>query len=347
MNNEPLVSIVMPMFNSSKYLNETLKSLQKQIYKTFEVVIVDDGSTDNSVEIAEKFIRKDPRFKLIQQENSYAGVARNNGLKSIQGDYVIFLDADDIFDKKMLFSLITDSRKHNVDVIVFSYYSFSIKHINHKYTIKYAGQELNPLELKDDLFNLDSGIPWNKFYKVEYVKRVGLQFQAIPNTNDVFFTKLSLAYASKIYFSNKKLVYYRSGNPNSLQGSRIKHPDAFYTAYSELITALKSNNYFDMFYRTTKIMVIETCLGHLFAADSFELFHCMYDLSYKLFKELELTVNDEFIVNNHYDIICSIINNDFLSCVFHVYLEYREDANKRENKSFWNKVKRAAKKFLC
>ena len=337
----------MPMYNSSKYLNESLGSIKKQSYKNYEVIIVDDGSTDNSVEVAERIIKKDIRFKIIKQKNSFAGVARNNGLKYVKGKYVIFLDADDIFDKKMLHNLVLESLNHDVDIIVFGYYSFSIKYINHKYNIKYAGQELSPLEIKKDLFCIDSGIPWNKFYKVDFIKNVGLKFQAIPNTNDVFFTKLSFACASKIYFSKKNLVYYRSGNPTSLQGSRLRYPSAFYTAYSGLIDALRNRNLLETFDHTTKRLIIDTCLGHLCSADNNELFRCMFDISCKLIKEIELSEDDEIIVNDEQrNTILSIVNEDYEACILYVYLNYKQNVTDVENKTVKSKIKKMARKIF-
>ena len=90
--NEQLVSIIIPVFNASKYLKLCIRSLLHQSYKNFEIICVDDGSTDGSINILKSFCNTDSRIKLLRQENSYAGVARNNGLRMASGEFVIFLE---------------------------------------------------------------------------------------------------------------------------------------------------------------------------------------------------------------------------------------------------------------
>lgn len=91
----PKISVIIPVYNAEKYLNKTLESILKQSLKDIEVICVDDGSTDSSVEIIQSFIKKDDRVKLIRQNNQHAGSARNTGLKEAQGEYIHFMDADD------------------------------------------------------------------------------------------------------------------------------------------------------------------------------------------------------------------------------------------------------------
>ena len=99
------VSVIIPVYNAEKYLEQCLESLLNQTLKEIEIICVDDGSEDRSVEIIEKFSEKDCRISLLRQKNSYAGVARNNGLNASTGKYVIFLDADDFFEPDMLLSM--------------------------------------------------------------------------------------------------------------------------------------------------------------------------------------------------------------------------------------------------
>ncbi len=92
-----LVSIIVPIYNVEKYLEETLGSVLKQTYTNWELILIDDGSPDRSVEIAKKFL-DDQRIKLISQTNQGVSVARNNGMKACKGTYIAFLDADDIWE---------------------------------------------------------------------------------------------------------------------------------------------------------------------------------------------------------------------------------------------------------
>lgn len=95
MSLRPKVSIIVPVYNSDKYLSKCLDTLVNQTYENLEIICINDGSTDNSLEILEKFCLKDTRIKLFSQDNSGASVARNEGVKAATGDYVSFIDADD------------------------------------------------------------------------------------------------------------------------------------------------------------------------------------------------------------------------------------------------------------
>ena len=96
------VSVIIPVYNSEDYLQECLDSLLKQTLHEIEIICVDDGSTDGSLQILEKNAANDKRIQILHQENLHAGVARNNGLKAAHGEYVIFLDSDDFFELTLL-----------------------------------------------------------------------------------------------------------------------------------------------------------------------------------------------------------------------------------------------------
>ena len=99
---EVLVSVVVPVYNTARYLNQCVDSLIKQSLKAVEFIFVDDGSTDQSVDILEQYRQKDSRIKILKQKNLYAGVARNHGMEEASGKYIIFLDSDDYFEPNML-----------------------------------------------------------------------------------------------------------------------------------------------------------------------------------------------------------------------------------------------------
>ena len=114
------ISIVIPVYNVEKYLRECLDSLINQTFNDFEVICVNDGSKDSSLEILNEYAQKDIRFKVISQENGGSGSARNNGLSRAQGKYVQFLDGDDYFEPEMLEKLYNLAEKHQADITVCS-----------------------------------------------------------------------------------------------------------------------------------------------------------------------------------------------------------------------------------
>ena len=114
---EVLVSIIIPVYNQSRYLKNSFNSLIYQDYDNLEIICVDDGSTDNSLAVLMELKNADSRIRIIQQENKGAGAARNNGLKYANGKYVIFLDADDSFDSMLIEKLL---QKLNYYKVIFA-----------------------------------------------------------------------------------------------------------------------------------------------------------------------------------------------------------------------------------
>jgi glycosyltransferase involved in cell wall biosynthesis len=120
----PLVSVVVPIYNVSGYLSECLDSLQAQTLTDFEVVCVDDGSTDDSAQIAAGYADLDRRLTLLRQENGGLSAARNTGLRHARGEYVLFLDSDDYLSAQTLYELTQTARRDDLDVLFFDGESF-------------------------------------------------------------------------------------------------------------------------------------------------------------------------------------------------------------------------------
>ena len=95
---QPLVSVIMPAYNSEKYIGKSIESVLAQDYENFELIIIDDGSQDGTKSIAEQYAKSDVRIKLLEQANQGVSVARNKGLDTATGEYVAFLDSDDLWD---------------------------------------------------------------------------------------------------------------------------------------------------------------------------------------------------------------------------------------------------------
>ena len=115
-----LLSIIIPVYNVEKYLAECLDSVCSQTLKDLEIICIDDGSTDSSLEILESFARREPCIKIVHQENAGQGAARNRGLVSAQGEFVYFADADDALTGSYSFAqLMGEMMRDNLDVLFF------------------------------------------------------------------------------------------------------------------------------------------------------------------------------------------------------------------------------------
>ena len=113
---EPLISIIIPVYNSGKYLSECLRSVVNQTYNNIEIILVNDGSTDNCQAIIYKFAAKDGRITPISQSNQGVQIARNNGVKIAKGEYIAFIDSDDIINKDFIRPLLHYLTKNDSDI---------------------------------------------------------------------------------------------------------------------------------------------------------------------------------------------------------------------------------------
>ncbi len=275
--NEPLVSIIIPVYNAEEYLEESLGSVLNQSYKNIEVICVNDGSTDDSLEILKKFKQDDFRIIIVSQDNQGAGAARNHGLKTAKGEYVLFFDADDILREQAIQKLIKIATKKNTDVILFGYYKFTEKEVIYvdfspKVLKVPINKVISPEIVADRLFQADHGMPWNKFYKLSFLCDAGVQFQNLKNTNDEFFSRITTIEARRLLFLNKDLVGYRVGNNNSLQGdAKQSILDCTY-ALRAIYDELGNRGYYEMYSKTFKKLAGYIIMLKLQATDDSESF---------------------------------------------------------------------------
>lgn len=222
---EGLLSIVIPFFNEEKYIKESIESLLVQSFSDFEVICVDDGSTDRSAEIVEEIAQKDGRVQLIRQENQNAGVARNNGLKQAIGKYVIFFDADDYVAEKYLEKMYSCISLHDADICIcnciefddargeinqYSYGSLDISKVPDK-------EVFSVDDIPDSIFQISMGWAWDKIYKREFIEENHLQFQDTKVANDQLFVDIAFATAQRITVLDERLVIHRKNVKTSLE----------------------------------------------------------------------------------------------------------------------------------
>ncbi len=236
LSNKPRVSVIIPVHNVEKYLEECLNSLVNQTLKDIEIICVNDGSTDKSLEILEKFA-KDDRITIINQENQGAGAARNNGLKIAKGEYLSFLDADDFFELDMLEKVYNFSSKNSLDIAVYGVNTFNDKTSEiKKHRLRYPKEYLpeknifNYNDFPKYIFNTFQNWTWNKLFKTSFILENNIQFQELFRTNDLLFTCKALIRAKRISVLDDRLVYYRIEHDVHSQSTNHKHPLDFYHA---------------------------------------------------------------------------------------------------------------------
>ncbi len=239
------VSIVMPVYNTAPYLRQCLDSVLAQTLEEFELICVDDGSTDGSLEILEEYAKKDNRIQIIKQKNQHAGIARNNGLKVAKGEYVIFLDSDDVFADVLLEHTYSAGVEKDADIVLIDILGFDHSTKKPQWTI--LAHKLLPdkptfswCDIPEDIFSVAPPNTFSGIYRRKFINEHNLQFQALPNSNDVYFTLYARVLAKKIAVVDETLVYYRTGRAGSLQSNQkdtepLCFLQAFYALYCDLV----------------------------------------------------------------------------------------------------------------
>lgn len=254
---EPKVSVIIPVYNVEEYLRECLDSVVNQTLKEIEIITVDDGSTDSSLEILKEYAQKDNRITVMKQANLHAGVARNAGLAVAKGEYLHFLDSDDWVEKEMLQNIVREIASCDADICVFKTDSYNnqtkeFKPMPWGFVEKYIPkkQPFSSMDIKDYIFNFCISWPWNKLFKHSFVKENNILFQALTRTNDLFFVFSALSLAKKIVTLNECLLHYRVGITTNLQSNNTKTPLDWYHACLSLKEFLFKKNLWKHFERS-------------------------------------------------------------------------------------------------
>ena len=236
-NKKPDVSVIIPVYNTEKYLSRCLDSVINQTYKNIEVICVDDCSTDNSLQILKKYQRKDSRIKIFKTLKNSGGCStpRNIGIKKSSGKYIQFIDSDDYIKLNTCFNLIEISEKNQLDVLCFcnsvinNSNVFSEQNINNNkkyYRLKnydqYENKIFNGIDLFEKLLINCNFIPCApfKFINRNFLKKINLFFDEKIIYEDMLFSTFLYLNAKKIMYINDEL-YIRCYNNNSIITNKI------------------------------------------------------------------------------------------------------------------------------
>ncbi len=220
----PYVSIVVPVYNSLKYISETTNCILHQTFTNFELIFVDDGSSDLTSKFIYEAIQQDKRIKIIQQKHLGAGIARNNGLKAATGKYIIFLDSDDLFLPNMLEKLVKTADTYKTDIVTFGFFSFKNEPSNYIPTPclydDFEERLYSSYELKKCIFQKTVAAAWNKFFKRSYLIRHEIKFQGLPFFNDEFFSRIALLQSERIFYIKESLLFYRLNSAQNIHSAK-------------------------------------------------------------------------------------------------------------------------------
>lgn len=232
------ISVIIPVYNCEKFIEKCLQSLVNQTLTDIEIILVNDGSTDNSQKIIEKF--SDTRIKLINKKNGGQSSARNVGLDVANGEYIGFIDSDDWVDSDFFEKLYNTAKKYNADIAMTDF--IRIGPTKYKKRLNISEEKIyEKIENKIKIANaLKEGCIWNKIYKKEIL--TGLKFNEGMYFEDGPFTIRAL-YNSNILVTVPNTYYYYYQNPNSTvkKMNAAKHADK-QKSKREILDFIKQHN---------------------------------------------------------------------------------------------------------
>lgn len=229
---KPKVSIVMPIFNVSRYLDQALECAKRQTLKDIEIICVNDGSTDNSLDIVKKWAEGDDRFVIIDKVNEGYGVAMNTGMAKAKGEYIAILEPDDIVPLNMYEDLYETAKENDLDIVKGDFYSYTVgptgnvalRYMALDKSGKYYGQVLNA-ELNPEITGLIS-YTWTGIYRRKFIEENNISHNTTPGASfqDIGFFWKTTVKAKRVMLINKPYYWYRQDNPDQ----SIKRGDKVY-----------------------------------------------------------------------------------------------------------------------
>jgi len=224
--NKPQISVIVPVFDSEKYLHKCIDSILSQTFSGFELVLINDGSTDSSGKICDEYAFKDSRVRVFHKENGGVSAARNTGIKAAKGKYVTFVDADDKVKSSFLMDF--NSLELEADFYVQGYIEWvAPDKFNSVYIINESAfsTDLNQVIEKLDIEHSVLEAPWGKLFKLEILSKNNHLFnEELSNAEDHLFVMEYLKYIRSIVVCHPANYYYRKfNNENSLSHKFISH----------------------------------------------------------------------------------------------------------------------------
>lgn len=223
----PKISVIMPVYNVEKYLRECLDSVLAQTMRDFEVICVDDSSTDGSAAILDEYAKRDTRVRVFRRPHSNAGAARNFGMSVANGEYYIFLDSDDYFSPWMFETLLNGITQENADIAACDsiWFKDGIEHPTFVAPENVVWSDATVGIVERGFFKM-AITPWNKIFNRHFIDENKIRWQEIKSTNDLYFSMMALSRSLHSVYASVALVAYRL-REKSLQATKGKNPENF------------------------------------------------------------------------------------------------------------------------
>lgn len=235
--NECKLSIIVPVYGVEKYIDKCLNSLVKQSLKEIEIIVVNDGTKDNSQKIIDKYVKKYPdKIKSYIKENGGQGSARNYGLKKATGEYIGYVDSDDFVEKDMYKKLYNKAKENNYDIVVCGNYN-----VSEDYQNKNIDAFIN--NYNTDLENIFFGkmAVWNKIYKRDILIKNKLEFKEKVWYEDLAFTLKAIMNSNTFAFIDEPLYDYLIREGSTMNNSNVQRNLEILDAFNDILSYIQHN----------------------------------------------------------------------------------------------------------
>ncbi|QIK73064.1 glycosyltransferase [Propioniciclava coleopterorum] len=261
----PAISVLVPIYNVERYLEECLASLAAQTFTDFEVLCINDGSTDGSRDIIQRYLDADPRFRVIDKPNSGYGASMNRGLAESRGAYVGILESDDFLEPNGLEALHSAAVAFDVDVVKANFWLYwstptERNEFHEAFIVQDCSRVVDPAE-ETKIFHAKPSI-WSALYRRSFLTENGIDFLETPGASfqDLSFTFKVWACARRVVFLYNSYVHYRQDNENSSVNSMGK-VDAVFNEYAEIGRWLGEHPELEDKFATVKAkMMYDSCI---------------------------------------------------------------------------------------
>lgn len=245
--NECKLSIIVPVYGVEKYIDKCLNSLVKQSLKEIEVIVVNDGTKDNSQKIIDKYVKKYPdKIKSYIKENGGQGSARNYGLKKASGEYIGYVDSDDFVEKDMYKKLYNKAKENNYDIVVCGNYNVSEDYQNKNIDAFINNYNTDYTDLENIFFGKMA--VWNKIYKRDILIKNKLEFKEKVWYEDLAFTLKAIMNSNTFAFIDEPLYDYLIREGSTMNNSNVQRNLEILDAFDDILSYIKHNKkeeYFD------------------------------------------------------------------------------------------------------
>lgn len=278
----PRVSVVIPCFNCEAFIRETVKSVLAQTLRDFELICVDNNSTDATLQVLSELAGSDARIRVISETEPGEGPARDAGLNAATGDWLYFLDADDLMKPHLLERAINRGESADADLVIF----------RTRYLDNQTGEQrpcpecfetswiesweepgvFAPCHNPSCIFNSFQNWVHNKLYRARFIKEHDIHFQHIHRMADILFTCRALAESRRIALLDKELHLYRTNNPSSALFTADDHPLDFYEAFLALKHRLEASGTLELYRDSFVNWAEEAVAMNLYRSSSFDAF---------------------------------------------------------------------------